>query len=64
MVVNVQVVALSSHERLKNETPVMVQLVANGAIAKCRVVLAIPLVESASWLLGVEFEQSGKFPGS
>jgi hypothetical protein len=49
------------HERLKNETPVMVKLIANGAIAKGRVVLAIQLLENASWLLGVEFDTPGTF---
>ena len=48
-------------ERLKNETPVMLNLVSNGAIKKGRVVLAIPLLEDLSWLLGVEFDSPGNF---
>jgi hypothetical protein len=48
-------------ERLKNETPVMVKLVSNGASKKGRIVLAVPLLENLSWLLGVEFDTPGNF---
>jgi hypothetical protein len=48
-------------ERLKDETPLMVKLVSNGVSKKGRVVLAIPLLESVSWLLGVEFDSPGNF---
>ena len=62
-VVNAHGCGVIVHERLKNETPVMVKLIANGAIAKGRVVLAIQLLENASWLLGVEFDTPGNFWG-
>jgi hypothetical protein len=48
-------------ERLKNETPVMVKLVSNGASKKGRIVLAVPLLENLSWLLGVEFDTPENF---
>lgn len=62
-VVNAHGCGVIVHERLKNGTPVMVQLTANGASAKGRVVLVIPLVENASCLLGVEFDTPGNFWG-
>ncbi len=43
-VVNAHGCGVIVHERLKNEKPVMVKLIANGAIAKGRVVLAIQLL--------------------
>ncbi|MGH9641357.1 MAG: hypothetical protein ACRD3Q_02920 [Terriglobales bacterium] len=46
---------------LKNQTPVMVELASNGASKNGRVVLAIPLLENFSWLLGVEFDSPGNF---
>jgi hypothetical protein len=46
---------------LNNQTPVAVELVSNGANKKGRVVLAIPLLENFSWLLGVEFDSPGNF---
>jgi hypothetical protein len=48
-------------ERLKSETPVRVKLVSNGANKEGRVVLAIPLLETVSWFLGVEFDSPGNF---
>jgi hypothetical protein len=48
---------------LNNQTPVTVELVSNGAIKNGRVVLAIPLLENFSWLLGVEFDCPGNFWG-
>jgi hypothetical protein len=39
----------------------MLNLVSNGAIKNGRVVLAIPLLEDLSWLLGVEFDSPGNF---
>jgi hypothetical protein len=49
-------------ERLKNETQVKVELIFNGRSKKARIALAIPLVEGASWLLGLEFESpAGNF---
>ena len=50
-----------SPEWIRNETLVMVTLVSNGASKNCRIVLAIALLESASWLLGVEFDHPGDF---
>ena len=61
LVVNAHGFGFISPERIKNETPVMATLVSNGASKKCRVVLAIALLESASWLLGVEFDKPGDF---
>lgn len=46
---------------LTNQTPVTVELVSSGASKNGRVVLAIPLLENVSWLLGVEFDSPGKF---
>jgi hypothetical protein len=46
---------------LKNQTPLMVELVSNGASKKGRVVLTVPLLENFSWLLGVEFDSPGNF---
>jgi hypothetical protein len=48
---------------LKHQTPVMVELASDGAAKKGRVVLAIPLLENFSWLLGVEFDSPGNFWG-
>jgi hypothetical protein len=50
-------------ERLRNEMPVMVKLVSNGASKTGRVVLTIPILESRSWLLGVEFDSPENFWG-
>jgi hypothetical protein len=50
-------------ERLKDGTPVTMQLVSNGTSKKGRVVLAVPLLESVSWLLGVELDSPGNFWG-
>jgi hypothetical protein len=46
---------------LNYQTPVTVELVSNGAKKNGRVVLAIPLLENFSWLLGVEFDSPGNF---
>jgi hypothetical protein len=61
LVVNAHGFGFLSPERIRNETPVMVRLVSNGASKNCRIVLAIALLESASWLLGVEFDNPGDF---
>jgi hypothetical protein len=61
VVVNAHGCGVIVPERLKNETPVMLNLVSNGAIKNGRVVLAIPLLEDLSWLLGVEFDSPGNF---
>jgi hypothetical protein len=60
-VVNAHGFGFVARERLPDETPVLVKLVSNGANQKGRVVLAIPLLESVSWLLGVEFDSPGNF---
>jgi hypothetical protein len=46
---------------LNNHTPVTVELVSNGASKRGHVVLAIPLLEDFSWLLGVEFDSPENF---
>ena len=61
VVVNAHGCGFIARERLKDGTPVMMKLVASGASKKGRVVLAIRLRESVSWLLGVEFYSSGNF---
>ena len=45
---------------LNHQTPVTVELASNGATKRGRL-LAIPLLESFSWLLGVEFDSPGNF---
>jgi hypothetical protein len=60
-IVNAHGCAVVVPERLKDETPVMMKLVSSGASKKGRVVLAVPLLESVSWLLGVEFDNPGNF---
>ena len=59
--VNAHGCAIVVRERLPDETPVMLKLVANGALKKGRVVLAVALLESVSWLLGVEFDSPENF---
>lgn len=61
MVVNAHGCGVIVRERLKDQTPVMMELVSNGARQKGRVVLAIPLLETVSWLLGMEFDNPGNF---
>ena len=39
----------------------MLTLVSTGASKKGRVVLTVPLLESVSWLLGVEFDSPENF---
>ena len=57
VVVNAHGCGIILLERLKNETPVTVELISNGrGKKKARIVLAISLVEGASWLLGLEFD--------
>jgi hypothetical protein len=59
--VNAHGCAIVAQKRLADETPVILKLVSNGALKKGRVVLAVPLLESVSWLLGVEFDSPGNF---
>jgi hypothetical protein len=50
--------------RLKNQTPVSVELISNGGRKIARTVLAITVVEGASWLVGLEFDSpAGDFWG-
>jgi hypothetical protein len=53
--------AVVVRERLRDDTLVTMKLVSNGASKTGRVVLAVPLLESVSWLLGVEFDRPGNF---
>jgi hypothetical protein len=41
---------------LKNKTRVSVELVSNGRSKNARIVLALSVIEGASWLLGLEFD--------
>ena len=59
--VNAHGCAIIVRERLPDETPVMLRLVSNGALKKGRVVLAVALLESLSWLLGVELDNPENF---
>jgi hypothetical protein len=61
VVINAQGCGVIVRERLKDETPVMMKLVSNGALKKGRIVLAIALFGTASWLLGVEFDSPENF---
>lgn len=63
VVVNAHGCGVIVPQLLKNQTPVMVELVSNGALKKGRVVRAIPLLENFSWFLGVEFDSPENFWG-
>jgi hypothetical protein len=63
VVVNAHGCGVILHERLKNETPVTVKLVSNGRSKKGRIVLAIPVVEDISWLVGLDFDNPENFWG-
>jgi hypothetical protein len=43
-------------ERLKEGTPVAVELISSGRSMSARIGLAITIVDGASWLLGLEFD--------
>jgi hypothetical protein len=60
-VVNAHGCGIIVPQLLNNQTPVTVELASNGANKNGRVVLAIPLLENFSWLLGVEFDSPGNF---
>jgi hypothetical protein len=48
--------------RLKNRTPVSVELISNGRKKTARTALALTVIEGASWLVGLEFDSpSGDF---
>jgi len=59
--VNAHGCAVIVRERIEDETLVMLTLVSTGASKKGRVVLTVPLLESVSWLLGVEFDSPENF---
>ena len=61
MVVNAHGFGFIAGTRLKDKTLVLVTLVSSGANKKGWVVFAISVLESSSWLLGVEFESPGNF---
>jgi len=61
--VNAHGCAFIARERLKDGTPVMMNLVPNGASKNGRVVFAIRLLESVSWLHGVELDGPANFWG-
>ena len=62
-VVNAHGCGVIVHKRLKNETPVTVKLVSNGRSKKGRIVLAIPVINDISWLLGLDFDSPENFWG-
>ena len=43
-------------EKIGNSAPVLVQLISCGRSKKAKVVLAITIVDGASWLFGLEFD--------
>ena len=63
VVVNAHGCGVIVHERLKNETPVTVKLVSNGRSKNGRIVLAISVIDNASWLLGLDFDSPENFWG-
>jgi len=63
VVVNAHGCGVILHERLQNETPVTVKLVSNGRSKKGRIVLAIPVIDNTSWLLGLDFDSPENFWG-
>src|SRR6266436_95237 len=63
VVVNAHGCGVILHQRLQNETPVTVKLVSNGRSKKGRIVLAIPVIDDISWLLGLDFDSPENFWG-
>lgn len=61
MVVNAHGCGLIAHTNLSKGSPVKVKMVSNGASKEALVVIAIPIVEATSWLLGLEFETPENF---
>ncbi len=43
-------------EKIGNGAPMLVQLISSGRSKKAKVVLAITVVDGASWLFGLEFD--------
>ncbi|MBZ5574462.1 MAG: hypothetical protein LAO09_21605 [Acidobacteriia bacterium] len=60
-VVNAQGCGVIVHRPLDSETPIVVKLISSGASKKARVVGAIPMVKTGSWLLGVAFDSPENF---
>ena len=56
VVVNAHGCGVIVREQLVKETPVTVELASNGRSKKGRIVLVRSLLESALWLLGLEFD--------
>lgn len=61
VVVNAHGCGVIVRKELKKDTLVMVKLVSNGRAKTGRVVLLIPLPDTASWLTGIEFESPSNF---
>jgi hypothetical protein len=60
VVVNAHGCGVIVSERLEKETRVTVELISTGRSKQARIVLAISLVESGSWLLGLEFDSPAR----
>jgi hypothetical protein len=60
VVVNAHGCGVIVGERLEKETRVTVELIASGRSKQARIVLAISLFESGSWLLGLEFDSPAR----
>ena len=46
--------------QLKNKTPVTVELLSHGRSKTARTVLAVTVLEGASWLVGLEFDSPAR----
>lgn len=46
--------------QLKNKTPVAVELLSHGRSKTARTVLAVTVLEGASWLVGLEFDSPAR----
>ena len=60
VVVNAHGCGVIVSEWLEKETRVTVELIASGRSKQARIVLAISLFESGSWLLGLEFDSPAR----
>jgi hypothetical protein len=61
VVVNAHGCGVIVRDQLKKGLLVMVKLATNGRSKSGRVVLVVPLPESASWLTGLEFDSPSNF---
>ena len=61
VVVNAHGGGVIVRKELKKNTMVMVELVSNGRSKRGRVVLVVPLPDTASWLMGFEFDSPSNF---